>query len=487
MRQITSILSAALIAAVAATAHAQEWSVVEMGNCSELGAGEPARSLRAALSQQLAGKVAPEETTAKALGGSASASKDLAERFLAAARLDFTSGDLDRAIHELEQGRETYVALAPSVERWNGVRDTQTMRAWIDLKQGRREEAETDLREILSVDPDFSPSEVLFPPMIRNLNQAVWRSMKHEVRSPLTIRTEPPGLPVFVGERPVGKSPATVSVPPGHYRVEAGFAHARGLPHELDVNGPTEVSLSESVEGAVWPEHGPCLSVPSARTERLRLLDHIAGVVHAEKLVGIEFEEPSPGERYLGATVLDASTGQELRAARVKLAPDMTQAHAVDELAAFVATGRAPGNVQVVANGAPKVAPAASSAAEVSQSSKSSGISGMRLASYITAGVGVAALGFGVAELVRKGSANSDFQAAYPDAHNGDPAAIQRASDAQNRASSAGTLATVGLVAGGAAVVTGVVLFIVSGSEPAVQPTVASDGRQTTVALVGRF
>jgi hypothetical protein len=325
--------------------------------------------------------------------------------------------------------------------------------------------------------------------MIRNLNQAVWRGMRNEVRSTLTVRTEPPGLSIYVGERPVGVSPAKLAVPPGHYRVEAAFAGARGLPHELDMDGPAEVSLSVNVEGAVWPEHGPCLSVPAARAERLRLLDHIAGVLHAQKLVGVEFEEPSPGERYLGATVLDATTGQELRAARVKLAPEMTEARAVNELAGFVATGHAPGVVQVVPLGSAQAAPPAvlPPSTLTANATKASGTSPMRLASYITAGVGVVGIGFGFVELARKGSANTDFEAAYPKARTGDAAAEQEAQDALSRASSASTLSTVGLVVGGAAVVTGVVLFFLSPSQAVVQPAVSFGSQQTSIMLAGRF
>lgn len=507
------IVQLAFIAALAVPnlARAEGWAVMSLNHCADVAAGEPARTLRESLLSRVHGEVMTEENTAKGLGGSASGSLEQAERLFGAARLDFTGGSIARAQRELQGAREQLVALPPSLDRWRDFRDVLTMQAWLQLRDGQKKEAEATLRQILVVEPEYVPSPQLFPPMIATAAQGVRAQLKKEKKFALQVRSAPGALPVYVGLKPLGHAPQKLELPAGNYRVEAEFTGARGMPRIVEVSGATEVTLATALEGSVWPDRGPCITTPASRAERLNLLTQIATTLNVQKLVGIEFDEPVRGERYLVADVLDSVSGQEIRAARVKLNPDVSQAAAISQLADFVATGKAPESVQVVASAPPAAAPAqAKSEAKpeakpalaqadappaaaatprpaTAETSKEQGTSGMRIASYAAFGVAAAGAGLGVFELLQKSSANSDFDAAYPKAHAGDATAQKTAADALDRANTAGTLSTVGFVAAGAAAVTGVVLYVLSPSEPAVAPTAAVIDGKPGVAVAGRF
>ncbi len=58
-------------------------------------------------------------------------------------------------------------------------------------------------------------------------------------------------------------------------------------------------------------------------------------------LVSVRSEEPSPGERYLVVSAVDARTGEETREARVKVYPAGLPPGTIDRLADFLATGTA--------------------------------------------------------------------------------------------------------------------------------------------------
>lgn len=509
MKRIPQLIVIASLSQLALTARAESWAVVSINHCSDVAAGEPARSLRESLSTQLHGEVLTEEATAKGLGGSASGSLEQAERLFGAARLDFTGGNPQRAQRELAGARDQLVSLPPSLDRWRDFRDVMAMQAWLQLRDGSKKEAEATLREVLLVEPDYVPNPQLFPPMVANLAQGVRAALKKEKRHLLDVRTSPPGLPVYVGLRPLGKAPEKIELPAGTYRVEAAFGGARGMPRLVEVTGSTDVTLAQALEGSVWPDRGPCITAPTGRAERLNLLTQIATTLNAQKLVGIEFDEPTRGERYLVADVLDGTAGQELRAARVKLDPDVSQTTAIAQLADFVATGKALQSVQVVvtapsakaetkptstaaaASTTPAAQPtttaAATKPATAETAKRESGPSAMRIGSYVSFGVAAVGVGFGTYELIQRSSANSDFDAVYPEAHKGDLGAAKQAQDDLDRASTAGTLATVGFVAGGAAAVTGVVLFMLSPSEPAVAPTATLIDGKPGVAIAGRF
>jgi hypothetical protein len=124
------------------------------------------------------------------------------------------------------------------------------------------------------------------------------------------------------------------------------------------------------------------------------------------------------------------------------------------------------------------------------------GTNGLRIGSYVAFGVGAVGLGVGTVFLLSAGSKQKDSDQKFSDGHCGDspvPSTCDQAGiqSLDSSASSARTLATVGFIAGGAGVATGVVLFILSNkksqpaaaNEPSIHPWVGLK----SAGLVGTF
>lgn len=127
-----------------------------------------------------------------------------------------------------------------------------------------------------------------------------------------------------------------------------------------------------------------------------------------------------------------------------------------------------------------------------------SGSSGMRLGAYISLGLGVVGVGLGALFLVKSGSSQSDSDALFDDAANGcsrqtplKPAACAESDALNEDAASQGTIGGISLAVGGAALVTGVILFLMSSDsspksallKPHVTPWVGLN----SAGLSGRF
>jgi hypothetical protein len=97
---------------------------------------------------------------------------------------------------------------------------------------------------------------------------------------------------------------------------------------------------------------------------------------------------------------------------------------------------------------------------------------GMRIGSYVAFGVGAVGVGLGTFFLVQKGSKNSDADSKFDEYECGTtplpsscgPDQVKEIESLGDDAASKGTLSVVSFVAGGAALVTGVTLFVLSGS-----------------------
>lgn len=174
-------------------------------------------------------------------------------------------------------------------------------------------------------------------------------------------------------------------------------------------------------------------------------------------------EAAAPGRRPFKVTVTVAKDGEKKDVVVPKLEVDAAQA------AAPAAT---PLTVAGPATPASPVADAGSG-------------SGQRAIGYVVGGVGLVGLGVGgVFGLMAMGKA-SDAKKDCPD---DGPCASRSAVDASEDARSLGTISTIAFAAGGAALVTGVVLVLTSPRESAALRVVPSAGPQTAgLSLGGRF
>jgi hypothetical protein len=117
---------------------------------------------------------------------------------------------------------------------------------------------------------------------------------------------------------------------------------------------------------------------------------------------------------------------------------------------------------------------------------------GLRSAAYITGGIGLLGIGLGVVEMTSAKSKDSDAGNLYDQCNPHCTADQQQAvKDLESKRDSASALSVVGFVAGGAALATGFVLFLVSGGSDKAPPAKAASVSPFigvgTAGVVGRF
>lgn len=314
-------------------------SVVGVGSCAEGRLDAHVRGLREALWKRMDAAVQSDEEAIRRLGGMSRSSLGDVDRVFSGARYDIDCMAYDRAEQTLKIAAADLLALPPSPERWKRMRDVYALLAWAYVKLENPDAAEEMYARIVRVEPTFILDRKQFPPSTGRLLEKVRTRVAEQATAKLSVTTLPAGLPVYVDGRDIGKSPATLKVPPREYRVEVGFGEGRGIPRTVKVGNAENVELEQAFEGSIYPLAGPCLSMGPERKGRLAALVRLASVLGTRTVVAVSHDDHGTGERYLVATTVDSTTGQETREARVKLYPAGPPAGAFEKLADFLATG----------------------------------------------------------------------------------------------------------------------------------------------------
>lgn len=468
-------------------------AVVAVGSCDATGAAGLVQGLREALAARSADPVQSERETAEALGGAAEKSLADVERMIASAWDDFFRDVAERAAQTLRKAREHLLQVPPSPARWVAERNAGTLLALVHFKAERRTEAEQALTSILAVESDYRPDPALYSPRFRGFVDSVRAKATRRMAARLEVTTRPSGAPVYVGGRNVGRSPVTVALLPGEYRVEADFHGRRGLARSVRLGGEpgqppsASIELSRAFEGAVSADGGPCVQA-SERKERLDALVRLASLVGAQLVVGVRLQELSRGERYVIVTAIDAAAGEETREAKLRLSSALPTTAELERLASFMVTGEVVPPVEAtvgaltpVAVGSPArihgppllvrltpspAGPLANALRIEATDRTAPARRRARIASYATAGVGVLALGSAGFFHLRASNVEATLEVLGPDGHfpAGTEAAFERsnAALAWNRSAS---LALAGV--GAASVVAAAILFALSREQTA--------------------
>ena len=442
-------------------------AVVSVGNCTAPGAANLPRALRNSL-KSLATPVLSEAETVAPLGGASLRSIPELKKGLADARDDFINGQVEPALRSLQALSDEVSRLPPSAERWELQRSVLSNLAQVQDRTDKPA-AQAILRRILTVEPDYAPDPSVFPPSFLAEVTKARTVLSQSPTNTLEVTTDPSGISVAVGGRPMGPSPLTIRIAPGTYRIEGLWGY-RGLPKSVDVGAPPEraakVGLSKSVEGSIVPNAGPCVfPVPT----REAALARVAGLLKVKQLYAVR-TEVSGAEQTVVVEEFDATTGRDVLERREPIVP--------------------PGPVTDAAARLAESLTAPSRVAETSPP-RSTVNTGLRLSSYIIGGVGVVATTIGVILFINGNSTINGLNNQYTQASNTFPAGFE--SNFQSQNSSGKSNKTIGAIVGLtgiAALATGVTLFFVSANgggsntvtiAPYVQP--GSGG----AVLVGRF
>ncbi|MFT3841143.1 MAG: PEGA domain-containing protein [Myxococcaceae bacterium] len=313
-----------------------------------------------------------------------------------------------REIERLPPSNETFKLLALS---WalEGV----TLRALND-KAGSDEV----WKRLLSLDKDFSLDRDLYPPTTLKQFDQVRKEAGRISRVELSVRSPTPGAEVLVDGKPMGKTPLKVQLPAGSYWVTLANGDLRSFSHEVQVAKAAEVQIDLAFESAVQTRRPLCVTA-----EQKNAIDQgmkLAALAGAEQAMVVRNESPSGEAGFISVTVVEVNKGNTSRVGGMK----MQQAHTpqgVSSLADFLVTGKyvppvvaydGSKPIETAAAPAPASSTAASSAVSAPPEATvtaSGGTPGARLLSYGLIGVGGAALITGLVVYATGGSDRSEL------------------------------------------------------------------------------
>jgi hypothetical protein len=249
---------------------------------------------------------------------------------IASARSDFYGGQAAQAKTTLQGALDDVTRLQPADARWAAERDALTLLAQV-LQKSDPKGAEAALNRVFRVELDYQPDTSNYPPSFQKYVNGLRKAAKKKSTSRLDITTSPPGKAVYVGGRKVGSGPVSVRVPPGEYRVEADWGH-RGAVRTITVPS-SPVELSAAVEGAVFPDGGPCVDAG----DPVAALARAARLTGGGRLVGVH-PESAGDDRFVVVTSTNPQ-GQDVREARVKMQSGAPTTEALVLLADWASVG----------------------------------------------------------------------------------------------------------------------------------------------------
>jgi hypothetical protein len=482
-----ALILVCLVGAAPSSQAADTVAVVAVDGCNQELSSGSARLLRGALVKQNGSQVQPEERTLSALGGPIRGSVQDAERLLASARLTFHDefGSGGKTTKALDEATAIVMSLPPSEpKRWKTLCDVLSFQAQV-YYMDNKPKAEAALEPILRVDPSFQVDRERYSPDMWKLTDKARKRLQSQTKGTLSVTTRPSMIPVYVNGRNMGKSPLTVDLPPGEYRVEALFGRERALARTVNLKDAVALELDHALDGSVRVESGPCLATNGTRGARLGALMRLAAYLGVNQTIGVWQEEPEKGEVYVVAATVDAGTGQQVREAKVKAIGGKAAPDVIEKLAQFMSKGDAPPPVEAVVT-KPRPMPKENLALEdggganlFAQKKASDGIS-RKTWGLITGGTGLALV---ITGAVFDSMAYSAYKSEKDAAEAGDNTRLE---SYKSTAKSRGLTANVLYAAGAVGVGAGAYLYL-TGRSPSTTVTVAPTRGGAVVAIGGRL
>lgn len=321
-------------------AYGDSIAVVGAENCGVSNTVDVER-LREAL-ERVAPAVQSTEATQHALGGVARWPLAEIERLMAKGTEELSHSQFMDGASDFEAAVRNLIVLAPGeAVRCRLLQDATIAWASALVRLNKPKESQEVLAKILR-SQDVKPSHHLYPANYLRLIQRERTTQVENATSTLRVSTRPAGLTVYVDGCPVGTGPVAVQVPAGAYRVEAGFPDGHGLPRTVQVDGPlTAVEFDAEFEGSIYPDQGPCVAFGTDRERRLKAIARLSTVLGVRSIVTLRHDEPTPGEHYVIATLIDGSQHADTREARIKVSARSLQAGDAAKLAEWLVTGNA--------------------------------------------------------------------------------------------------------------------------------------------------
>ncbi|TSC27389.1 PEGA domain-containing protein [Corallococcus sp. Z5C101001] len=498
-----------LLCATAARA-APHRMVVSSGDCRDAELNGQSKAFYDALRARPEQRVLGVPEFAERLFPAPSRSFEDLQRQLDAAQDQFYEGRNARATQQLDDALRDIRRLPPGEPRWKLFAHAQLLHGLNHRATGKTKDSDAAFLQVLRLQPKYQLDPDQYAPSIRQAFEKLRRELARAPKVKLSLKSTLPASDVYLEGLGVGQTPLALELPAGAYELSMVKGDAVSFPRQVQAQGAdTPLLVDLAYEGSVTAAPFPCLSATDGNEERTwSHAVRLGGTLGVEEVIVVRLERPSSGPKWFAATVLNVEGGQKLREGGFKTQGLDAPGEALSALVDFVTTGRSPSNLVVMnnangkapwdaggarstaASGGPDLtAPHLLSEGEVS-AAQAPPRTGLRTASYVALGAGVAALGgAGVVRLLAQ--KDLDGLEARRAANGGqllrsDAQAVALRGALVNKSH----LMTGLLAGGGAAVVTGAVLFLVSSpakAPPAVTLGVAADGTGAQANISGSF
>ncbi len=335
------LLSALVLAMLAAPARPADTLAVlavaePPGPATDL--AELTHQLRGACRDRTGGVLDVSEMRSRLLGQTAGATLPELERAYAAAQATFQSEDFDGAARALRVMLDELDRLPGSPEA-HALREKSMIRlAFVERLAGRASAGATVLERLAALEPGFAVDELQYPPSFRKEADQARRRVASQPKVRLTVRAGERRVTAYVDGKPIGLTPAAVSLPPGRYRVggSSGEVRVPSVLVQLE-GGERVVELDFTVAEALRIDAGPGLALPVAA--RATALVQAGGWLGGARLVAVS--EVAEGEaRFLDGALYDVQRGALVREGRVRMAAGAVPPAQLGALAAFLLTGQ---------------------------------------------------------------------------------------------------------------------------------------------------
>ncbi|HET9598602.1 MAG TPA: hypothetical protein VFP65_23695 [Anaeromyxobacteraceae bacterium] len=202
------------------------------------------------------------------------------------------------------------------------------------------------LEALAATEPTLVLPERDFPPSFRREFDEVRRRVSARPAVKLTLTASGPPVTGYVNGRDVGRTPLSLQLPAGRYRVGAADGALRIPPLRVQLESDDRaLVLDTALAAAVRPHGGPGLAVSGAG--RAPALVRAGARLGASRVVAAAVVRDADAS-FLEGTLLDVPAGATLRAGRVRMAGGSVPAAQLGALAAFLLTGQPVRDVQDV-------------------------------------------------------------------------------------------------------------------------------------------
>jgi hypothetical protein len=482
--------------------------VVSSGDCRDAELNGQSKAFYDALRARPEQRVLTVPEFAERLFPAPSRSFEDLQRQLDAAQDQFYEGRGARATQLLDDALKDIERLPPGEPRWKLFARAQLLHGLNHRAAGRTKDSDAAFLQVLRLQPKYQLDPDQYAPSIRQAFEKLRRDLQRGPKVKLSLKSTLPSSDVYLEGLGVGQTPLTLELPAGAYDLSMVKGGAVSFPRQVQAQGEdTPLLVDLAYEGSVTAAPFPCLTAESGTEERTwSHAVRLGGTLGVEEVIVVRLERPSSGPKWFAATVLNVEGGQKLREGGFKTQGLDAPTEALSALVDFVTTGRSPSNLVVMSPNTSGRAPwdsagvrGATSGADLTAPSRLSeddlsaegppSRTDLRTASYVALGAGVAALGgAGVVRILAQ--KDLDGLEARRAANGGQLVSSDTRAVALRDALVGKSHVMTGLlVGGGAAVVTGAVLFLVSSpaKAPPVSVGLSADADGAAASVTGSF